>query len=394
VRAVTVLIAEDDRLVADALLELLSVEPAIDVVGVARHGDEAIALAEELSPRVALVDVRMPGGGGARVARALDVLVPPTRVIAYSAFDDRDGVIEMLRAGAVAYVVKGGPIDDIARAVHRAARGLYTLSPAAAEHVAGELAAHLDREREASASRSASRARIEDAIARDAIDVEFQPIWDLRADRIVGHEALARFTATPGVSPDRWFAEAEHVDMGVQLETAALRAATAAVAAAGDRIEPGTFVSLNASPATIVSDGFAAAVAAVEPQELVVEVTEHAAIADYTAFAAALRGLRGAGARLAVDDVGAGYATMRHIVALGPDVIKLDQALTRGVDADPSRRALAVALVWFASEIGAAVVAEGLETEDEVATMRQLGAHYGQGYVLGRPAVLTASGAA
>jgi EAL domain-containing protein (putative c-di-GMP-specific phosphodiesterase class I)/response regulator of citrate/malate metabolism len=387
--AISLLIAEDDELVADVLLELLAGDASIEVVGLARDAEETIALAREHLPDVALVDVRMPLGGGARAARALALLSPPPRVIAYSAFDDREGVIAMLQAGAVAYVVKGGPIDDVSEAVGRAARGQFTLSPAAADHVVGALVEHLEREEGASAAQRAAAARIDAALAPGAIELVFQAIFGLSDREIVGHEALARFVPPPRRGPDEWFAEALEIGRSIELELAALRAASAAVRVAGDGIAAGAFVSLNASPATILSDGFVDALACVPSDRLVVEVTEHAPISDYVAFARALAGLRARGARLAVDDVGAGYASLRHIVDLGADIIKIDLSLTRGIDADPSRRAVTAALVSFAAETGASVVAEGIETEAELETMRELGVGYGQGYLLARPVALT-----
>ena len=115
------------------------------------------------------------------------------------------------------------------------------------------------------------------------------------------------------------------------------------------------------------------------------ELTEHAGIADYNELAEALAPLRESGVRLSVDDAGAGFASLRHILNLRPDIIKLDIGLIRGIDADPARRALASALVGFAAEIGAVIVAEGIETPDELATLCALRVTYGQGYHLARP---------
>ena len=116
-----------------------------------------------------------------------------------------------------------------------------------------------------------------------------------------------------------------------------------------------------------------------------VEVTEHAPVADYDALADALRGVRKRGVRLAVDDAGSGFASLRHILRLSPDIIKLDRALTSDIDRDEAREALAAALIVFADRIGSTVVAEGIEREPELLTLRSLGVPYGQGYYLARP---------
>lgn len=116
---------------------------------------------------------------------------------------------------------------------------------------------------------------------------------------------------------------------------------------------------------------------------MVLEVTEHAAVDDYQALAEGLRDIRTAGGRLAIDDAGAGFASLRHIVRLTPEIIKLDIPLTRGIHADRIRRALASALISFASEVGAAIVAEGVETPEEVDALLALRVRYAQGYLKG-----------
>src|SRR5436190_505292 len=120
-------------------------------------------------------------------------------------------------------------------------------------------------------------------------------------------------------------------------------------------------------------------------RRLVIELTEHARIPDYQQASSVIDALRAKGIRLAVDDAGAGWASFRHVLSLRPDIIKMDRSLTRGVDVDPARRALAMALAIFAGEVGATVVAEGVETEGEVRALRLAGIHRGQGFVLAPP---------
>jgi len=117
----------------------------------------------------------------------------------------------------------------------------------------------------------------------------------------------------------------------------------------------------------------------------VLELTEHHRIDSYDSVLGAIEGLRRHGVRLAVDDAGAGYAGLHHILRLRPEILKLDMALTRGIDADPARRALATALVHFAAEIDSMIVAEGVETTEELDTLTSLGVQWAQGYLLGRP---------
>jgi EAL domain-containing protein (putative c-di-GMP-specific phosphodiesterase class I) len=144
-------------------------------------------------------------------------------------------------------------------------------------------------------------------------------------------------------------------------------------------------VAVNVSPAAILSGEVAEALKNVPAQRIVLEVTEHAQIADYDALLELLKPLRLRGLRLAVDDAGAGYASLRHILNLQPDLIKLDIGLTRSIDIDPARRALAAALLGFARETNSQIIAEGVETASEFKALRALGIDNAQGYFLARP---------
>jgi EAL domain-containing protein (putative c-di-GMP-specific phosphodiesterase class I) len=223
--------------------------------------------------------------------------------------------------------------------------------------------------------------RIRSALAEGGHSIAYQPIWDIATRRPVGFECLARFSASPERSPDRWFHEAGEVGLGIPLELAAIRAALSAL----PDLTGNAYLAVNASPATALSSDLYALLDGVPGKRLVLEITEHAHVEDYGRLGAALAPLRARGIRLAVDDAGAGYASLQHILHLQPDIIKLDMTLTRNVDGDPARRALAAALIDFARNTGIRIVAEGVETEAELATLRQLGAHYAQGYLLGRP---------
>ena len=125
-------------------------------------------------------------------------------------------------------------------------------------------------------------------------------------------------------------------------------------------------------------------------RDVVLEITEHAEIADYIAFRAAVTAL-GSKVRLAVDDAGAGFASLRHILELRPDFVKLDQSLVAGVDGDEARRAMIVGLHHFASATACRLIAEGIETSGERKVLHALGIPLGQGYLLGRPAPVPGS---
>lgn len=144
-------------------------------------------------------------------------------------------------------------------------------------------------------------------------------------------------------------------------------------------------MSLNVSPETLASGALEPLLDGVPGDRLIFELTEHAPVADYEPLRKAVDNLRKRGVRIAVDDAGAGFASLQHILKLAPDMIKLDLALTRDIDDDPVRRALAAALVAFAGETGAKIVAEGIETSREQETLSKLGINIGQGFHLARP---------
>lgn len=379
---IRVLIADDEEAVLDVLHALMASEPDLEVAGAATDAEAAIELASREQPDVALLDVRMPGGGGPRAAREISRRSPPTKIIALSAHEEVDSVLEMLRAGALGYVVKGESTEAIIRAIHRALEEQTTFSTRVTEDVAHVLAEQLHRVSRGSEQRRQERAdRIRDVLEGEGLEIVFQPILDVREDEVVGLEALARFTALPRRAPDVWFAEAAAAGLLVDLELGAVRATLANL----DQLPEDAYVSVNVSPGTIKSPRLAEALETAPAERLVLEMTEHARVDDYAALSTALSGLRARGLRLAVDDAGAGFASLRHIVLLDPDLIKLDVTLTRDVHKDEARRALVAALVAFAAQIDADVVAEGVENEEQLNVLKEVGVRFAQGFFLSPP---------
>ncbi|WP_161784012.1 EAL domain-containing protein [Cellulomonas carbonis] len=213
---------------------------------------------------------------------------------------------------------------------------------------------------------------------------EFQPIYDLADGHLVAVEALTRFDCAPARTPDRWFAAAHAAGLGVELEIAAIEVALAAAA----DLPEGVGLGVNASPATVADARLLAAVRRFDRRPLTVEITEHAVIEDYPVLREALAALVCLGVDLAVDDAGAGFASLQHIVQLEPDVIKLDMSLAQDVAGSPLRRALATSLIEFTERSGARLVVEGIETLADLTAWASLGAHAVQGYAVGRPARL------
>jgi EAL domain-containing protein (putative c-di-GMP-specific phosphodiesterase class I) len=229
------------------------------------------------------------------------------------------------------------------------------------------------------------RERIEKVIRDRAIQMVYQPVTDGATGTLVGVEALARFSAEPLQGPDRWFSDAEQVGLGIDLELCAVDAALHAL----PDLPHGTFLAINVSPATVLTAQLARRLTPDVAPRVVVELTEHQPVENYEMINAATDRLRRHGARIAADDAGAGYAGFRHLLGLRPDIVKLDICLVRGIDEDPGRRALARALVQFTDDTGAKLIAEGIETAEELSTLADLGVAWMQGYFLGRPAPLS-----
>ncbi|MEX2275848.1 MAG: EAL domain-containing protein [Actinomycetota bacterium] len=380
--SIRVLIADDEGEVRSALADLIDAERALDLVGAAADADEAIELAIAQHPDVALVDVKMPGGGGARAAREIVRASPRTRVLALSAYEDRTTVLEMLRAGAVGYLVKGTAPEEIVASIGRAVRGQTSLSAEVMGSVVHELSSQLRREATETEERELVMERIRRVVDGTGMRIVFQPIVDLENRAIVGMEALARFAGDPPRPPDVWFNEAASVGLGTDLELTAIRLAMENI----DLLPPDAYLSLNLSHRTATSPRLLDVVIGEHSQRLVVEITEHEAVEDYDALTESLEKLRIRGVRVAIDDAGAGFASLRHALRLDPHVLKVDISLVRDIDTDRARRALASGLIRFAEEMDIAIVAEGIETQAELDTLLSLGVQFGQGYFLAHPA--------
>ncbi len=246
-----------------------------------------------------------------------------------------------------------------------------------------ELSSQLRRQEIEHEQLEALREEIERFVEGEGVSMVFQPIVDLETGITAGVEALARFRSIPLRPPDAWFAEAVALELGVQLELATIRQALTAL----ELIPEGAYLSLNTSHRAATSADLLLVLAPVADR-IVVEITEHEPVEDYDELSVALAGLRAMGVRVAIDDAGAGFASLRHTLQLSPDIVKVDISLTRDIDADRGRRALASALISFAEEMGMSIVAEGIETEAELKTLRELGVRFGQGYYLAEPGPL------
>jgi EAL domain-containing protein (putative c-di-GMP-specific phosphodiesterase class I)/DNA-binding response OmpR family regulator len=226
----------------------------------------------------------------------------------------------------------------------------------------------------ARAERDRRRFDMASLVRSGQFDSAFQPMVELEGGHVIGYEALTRFR--DGVGPEARFAEAAGLGLGAELELATLETAITA----SRRLPSETFVSVNVSPQLVLDSRDALC-------DLIgFELTEHDAVEDYPALRKTIRGFDPQ-VRVSIDDAGAGFASLRHVVMLEPDFVKLDRTWVTGIDSDPTRQAMVAGLSHFARTTGCDLVAEGIEAESERVALAELDVRFGQGYLLGRPAM-------
>jgi EAL domain-containing protein (putative c-di-GMP-specific phosphodiesterase class I) len=223
------------------------------------------------------------------------------------------------------------------------------------------------------------RSRLEPILDASGPSIVLQPIVTLGGGIRVGAEALSRFPAEWGQAPDEVFADAASIGIGRELEILAVRRA------ADDFIGVSGYLSINFSAQTLLDVRCQELLRDLPLERIVVELSEHDPVDDYRILMETLNPLRKLGLRLAIDDVGAGFSSLRHILLTSPDVIKLDRSIVAGVADDPVLRRLVQSLAEFGHDAGATVVAEGVEISDDASALRDAGVDYGQGWYFARP---------
>ncbi|GAA1582047.1 sensor domain-containing phosphodiesterase [Actinoplanes couchii] len=329
-------------------------------------------------------------GRGSYCARVLAGVIPAAIPDARLHPVTRDlPVTRELHLGSYAGVPWRGPDGAVAGMVcavsrqpdpsldEQALRYMALIADVISDHMSSPLAV----QRHAAAS---VRRIVQGVLDAQSVRMVFQPIMRIKDGAMLGYEALARFDPNDFAGPDKAFAAASRCGLGVPLELLALRQALWRL----PDLPPDGWLAVNLSAEALLDPHVRDILLLHAEHRLVIEVTEHTQVGDYEQLGEALARLRQAGVRLSVDDAGAGYASLQHILRLRPDLIKLDMSLVRGVDTDPVKAALARSLAGFAAQIGAELVAEGIETESELACLIDIGVTYGQGYHLGKPAEL------
>lgn len=237
---------------------------------------------------------------------------------------------------------------------------------------------------------SAALASLHQLLQTDALQSHYQAIIDLRSGRPYGYEALIR-PPRDGLldTPPKLFAAAAQADLTSELDLHCSRSHIRGFSSA----ESQQRLFINLCPVAISSGRLDCRTllafieqAGLASNQLVIEITEHAPIADYAGLRGTLDAFRQAGLEIAIDDLGSGYSGLRQWSELQPQYVKIDSHFVQGVHNCPTKRQFIHSIVEIARTLGSRVVAEGIETREELDTVTELGVHYGQGYLLARPA--------
>jgi DNA-binding NarL/FixJ family response regulator len=377
---IRVVVADDEETVVDVLRTLIGSDPSLRFVGAAHNAEDAIELAVRERPDVVLLDVRMPGGGGLRAAREITRRCAPTKVVALSAHEDSDTVIGMISAGASAYVPKGDSTDKILRTIHRTIDENYA---------AAEQPPQLTLISPLLPRRTQQSTAVAKAILDGAISVEFEPIEDLATGRVVGLDARPHVATLPLRSYDTWLADAEAADLLLDIEMAAFRASLLALPLIPDDL----FLEFEVTPSTLTEARFRRVIRRPIGSRIVLGLSPLAPV-DASVLGAAgpsgiLASLRGRDVRIAAREVGPGFAGLRHLSLLSPELARLDETLVRSLGPSFSTHSIVAALVACASDVGARLIAPGVVSEEQLQELRNLGVDLVQGPIVGEPIPLS-----
>ena len=214
----------------------------------------------------------------------------------------------------------------------------------------------------------------------DAITPVYLPIVQLAERHACGYELLARFSSGPAVPPSMWFESAAQLGLTAPLERRIMRAGFTTA----DKLPEGAFVSINITAEALVSSQIQELFKQRDRYDnIVLEVSEKDS--QQPGVADALAPFRDGGGRLAVDDIGAGFINLRDVLTLKPDMLKVDRARIRGIDRDRVKTAIVDGLNTTAKQLETPLLAEGIESREELAVIEGLGVPLGQGYLFGEP---------
>jgi EAL domain-containing protein (putative c-di-GMP-specific phosphodiesterase class I) len=367
-----ILVVDDERDLLDVLATMLAETGwQVDTAG---NGREALTLVDANRFEVILSDIDMPGMSGVELLREIrgrDLDVP---VLLITGHPRVDTAVEALEHGALRYLRKPIRERDLLTAVEDASR-LHRMA-----RLKREALAAVGLEDRLPSDRAGLEARFGHALA--SLRLVFQPIVRAEDGSVFGYEALVR-TDEPSIpNPGSLFEAAERLRRVHELG-GSIRDRAAAFLTQVPSLT--LFVNLHALELTDDSLLSPASALSGHAQSVVLELTERSSFEHIPNLRARVSLLRRMGFRLAVDDLGAGYAGLTSFAALNPHVVKLDMSLVRGADQEPVKQRLIGSMATLCKEFGIMVVAEGIETPAERDTVTALGCDLIQGFLIGRP---------
>lgn len=223
---------------------------------------------------------------------------------------------------------------------------------------------------------------LDDIISNARLEAYYQPIVDMRTCEMIGVEALSRFPQLPGIPVDEIFRQSRHHGRQVDLDMVAICVALEGMS----QLPDGVHMALNVSAESLASARLPALISHnVAREQIVLEVTEHSKITDFLPLYKPLHDFRERMVKLAMNDVGAGFAGLANLVNLRPDIIKIDRFLIDNINAFPGKRDMVEAILSIARNMRSIVVAEGVETQKEIDWLQAIGLRFGQGFFWAKP---------
>jgi EAL domain-containing protein (putative c-di-GMP-specific phosphodiesterase class I)/CheY-like chemotaxis protein len=367
-----VLLVDDDMDLLRVMRRSLS-DSGLDVL-TAENVDQALMILRSTHVEVVVSDLMMPGRTGLDLLRALRPEAPDLPVILLTGHPGLETAVSAVELGASHYLRKPVEARVLRECVHSAARAYRATARGRDPGASG-----------ASSTRPRGIATLERALERgiETLELFVQPVFHAATRVRLGWEALVRTSASEVRDPRALFAVAERLERVTEVGRKIREEAARLLAHL-----PEGLLFINLHPEELLDEGLYALDAPLAPHasRIVFEVTERAAIGRGTHLAERCGRLRELGYRIAVDDLGAGYAALSAVADLRPHVVKLDMSLVRGVADDRVRQGVIGSVVEMCGQLGIWTVAEGVESERELEALVWLGCGFVQGYHLGRPA--------
>jgi len=369
------LIVDDDKEIRNILDEFLS--RAYDCRAVDSPADALAVLATDTFDLI-ISDITMPQMTGLEMIPHIVSLAPDSVIVMISGQQTIECAIDAMRAGAFDYITKPFELSQVRAVVARALAHRERLANVARE-------THM---------RAMAERHLQQAVEADRFIVHYQPQVEIQSRRIVGAEALVRWQDSSSVMflPSHFISLAEETGLILPIGESVLRAACAQTRQWHDRGLAGFRIAVNVSPRQLQANNFVETVvrilkdARLPPEFLEIEVTETSFMQNPEAGIDALTRLKKMGVRIAIDDFGTGYSSLAYLKRLPIDSVKLDASFVKDATTDPDDAALVMAIITLAHNLRLKVIAEGIETEDQLAFLRLLRCDEGQGYFFGRPA--------